>query len=156
MKKTKLLNLIISAIILLASLANANNNRANAKFVWFDEEGSGRHQYVYFAYEFTLNEKVDKAILNLFADSRYLLKVNGVNINWGPVRFYPEEVEYDKHNILSFLKNGKNVIAVKVLANGMNTYQLVQNIGGFIAWGEIKSGSKTISLGTPGKWKCQK
>ena len=147
----------ISIFLTVACTKNvATDKKPNAKFVWFDEEGSGRHQYVYFAYEFNLEKEADKAILNLFADSRYLLKVNGTNINWGPVRFYPEEIEYDQHNILPFLKKGKNVIAVKVLANGMNTYQLVQNIGGFIAWGEINSAGKTITLDTPGNWICKK
>ncbi|MEE9432305.1 MAG: trehalase family glycosidase [Melioribacteraceae bacterium] len=156
MKKIKFLDLVLIAIFLLASFVNATSNRPNAKFVWFDDEGSGRHQYVYFAYEFELEEKINEATINLFADSRYLLKVNGTNINWGPGRFYPEEIEYDEHNILPFLKKGKNVIVVKVLANGMNTYQLVQNIGGFIAWGGIVTDNKIISLETPGKWKCKK
>ncbi len=137
-------------------VASVQRNKPNAKFVWFDNEGSGRQQYVYFAFEFELKTEADKATLNLFADSRYLLKVNGTNINWGPGRFYPEEIEYDTHNILPFLRKGKNVIAVKVLANGMNTYQLVHNIGGFIAWGKIQSRDTTISLETPGKWKCKK
>ena len=135
---------------------NIELNKPDAKFVWFDEKGSGRQQYVYFAFEFELTANANKALLNLFADSRYLLKVNGTNINWGPGRFYPEEIEYDTHNILPFLHKGKNIIAVKVLANGMNTYQLVHNIGGFIAWGEIRSGSEIISLETPGKWKYKK
>jgi len=138
------------------STDKAKTGKSAAKFVWFDNEGLGRQQFVYFALEFNLETSVDRAILNLFADSRYLLKVNETSVNWGPGRFYPEEIEYDEHNILPFLKKGKNVITVKVLANGMNTYQLVQNIGGFVAWGEIQSAGTTISLETPGKWKYKK
>jgi len=158
MQKSKfIIAIIIGILISITSGCDTRTDKnIEAKFVWFDAEGSGRHQYVYFAYEFELEKEADQAMLNLFADSRYLLKVNGTNINWGPGRFYPEEIEYDTHNILPFLQKGKNVIAVKVLANGMNTYQLVRNIGGFIAWGEIKSGGKTISLETPGKWICKK
>jgi len=55
----------------------------------------------------------------------------------------------------SGLKEGKNAIAVRVMSNGMNTYQLVKHTGGFIAWGEIKTPGKTFDLVTPGKWKCK-
>jgi len=121
-----------------------------AKFVWFNDhekydDFEGRHH----------DEMPDKAILNVYASSRYLLKVNGVNINWGPARNYPEAPEYDTHDLLPFLKEGKNAIALRVMSNGMNTYQLVKHIGGFIAWGEIKTGSKTYDLDTPGNWKCR-
>ncbi len=163
--ESKIMKYFIISFLLFAGFISSCNVRStevikpgqsDAKFVWYNNEGLGRQQYVYFALEFKLEASADKAILNLFADSRYLLKVNGTNINWGPGRFYPEEIEYDEHNILPFLKKGKNVIAVKVLANGMNTYQLVQNIGGFIAWGKIHAQDTTISLETAGKWKCKK
>ncbi|MEE9439900.1 MAG: alpha-L-rhamnosidase N-terminal domain-containing protein [Saprospiraceae bacterium] len=127
-----------------------------AKFVWVDDTGGGRHQYVYFSRSFDLDNVPKECIFNLFADSRYLLKVNGVDINWGPGRYYPEEIEYDSHDISPYLQKGKNIITVKVLSNGMSTYQLLQTSGGFIAWGNIQSGQNNIDLVTPGKWKCIK
>lgn len=119
-------------------------------FVWADSHGTGRQNYVYFRNDFSLETIPEKAGINIFADSRYHLFVNGNFINFGPVRFYPEHPEYDTYEISSYLKPGKNVIAVKVLSNGINTYQIPKSIGGFIAWGKINN---KISFKTPGNWR---
>ena len=89
-------------------------------------------------------------------DSRYLLLVNGASVNFGPARSYPGHPEYDTYNIIDFLIEGKNVIAVKVLSNGMNTFQLSKSIGGFISWGEIQHEGGRIDLSTPGGWECKR
>lgn len=124
--------------------------------VWLDSEGLGRHVYAYFRRDFDLSVLPQEASINLFADSRYHLIINGVFVNFGPARFYPQHPEYDTYDIASYLKEGHNVIAVKVLANGMNTYQLRYSRGGFAAWGTIKSGLGAIELNTPGEWLCHK
>ncbi len=152
MKKGIQLFLLFTTILLLSQQFVFANPPGDAKYVWADKSGDGRHQFVYFRYELNLEQIPEKAELNLYASSRYLLKVNGVNINWGPARNYPEEPEYDSHDLVPFLKKGKNAIAVRVMANNMNTYQLVKNIGGFIAWGKIGE----HDLSTPGNWICRK
>jgi len=92
--------------------------------------------------------------IHLFADSRYHLYVNGTHINFGPSRFYLAHPEYDTYEMKGYLKEGENVIAVEVLANGMETFQLPKSIGGFIAWGSvIESTVNEINLETPGNWK---
>ena len=161
-KAMNIKNSILLLVIILtigcdtSPISELVHGKPDAKFVWSDEFGYGRHQYVYFAYEFDLETLAENAVIHMFADSRYHLKVNEVNVNWGPGRFYPEEIEYDSHDIAPFLKKGKNVIAVKVLSNGINTYQLIQNIGGFIAWGSIATDQGPINLKTPGNWVCKK
>ncbi len=127
----------------------------NAKFIWENQEHN-RHEYVYFRYDFELEKKPEKAEMNIFVDSRYHLHINGTAINFGPSRFYPEAPEYDTYNILPYLVNGENVIAIKALSHGMNTYQLVRNRPGFIAWGKIQYPDKTIHIATPDGWKCIK
>jgi hypothetical protein len=157
--QTAMKNFLICLLCLL-SFNSFSQKPDTAKYVWLNDcekydNYESRHQMVVFRYDVQLDEMPDKAILNVYASSRYLLKVNGVNINWGPARNYPEAPEYDTHDLLPFLKEGKNAIALRVMSNGMNTYQLVKHIGGFIAWGEIKTGSKTYDLDTPGNWKCR-
>jgi hypothetical protein len=148
------------AFLCLFSFHSFSQKPDAAKYVWVSDYANyddyeGRHQMAVFRYDLQLDEIPEKAELNVYASSRYLLKVNGVNINWGPARNYPEAPEYDTHDLLPFLKEGKNAIAVRVMANGMNTYQLVKHMGGFIAWGEINTGSKIFDLVSPGKWKCR-
>lgn len=133
------------------SLLNGQTERS--KYVWINNSGTERFVNAYFRYNFTLEEVTDIADIQIFADSRYKLYVNNTFVNYGPARFYPENPEYDSYDISTYLKKGNNCIAVHVVSNGMNTYQLVQNQGGFIAWGKIEASGKSLNLQTPGNWK---
>ncbi|TAF73058.1 MAG: hypothetical protein EAZ53_13925 [Bacteroidetes bacterium] len=128
---------------------------STAKFVWSDNEGIGRNLYTNFRKSFSINGKIETAIINLFVDSSYQIFVNGEFVNQGPLRFDPRFPVYDSIDLKPFLKEGENVIAVKANYFGMKTYKSIANRAGFIAWGEIKSGSKTINLDTNAQnWKC--
>jgi len=124
------------------------------RYVWSNAEGSGRQQKVLFRNSFEVGSIPDTANFYLFASSRYHLYVNGTHINFGPSRFYPANPRYDKYDLSPFLTKGINVIALEVLANGMETFQIFESIGSMISWGSIDAGKgKTISLDSPGKWK---
>ena len=146
---------LVSLFLLTVLFSCSPDSRHPADFVWVDPSGEGRQVYAVFRLDCELNNTVSGRI-NLFADSRYILLVNGVPVNFGPARSYPEHPEYDTYNIVDFLIEGKNVIAVKVLSNGMNTFQLSKSIGGFISWGEIQHEGGKIDLSTPGNWKCKR
>ncbi len=125
-------------------------------FVWIDRHGLGRHVNAYFRREFKLAALPAKALLHIFADSNYHLKVNGAFVGYGPARFHPRQPEYDTWNIARLLRRGANVIAVQVVAHGMATFMTALNRGGFIAWGAIPNGSSAaIDLATPGAWLCR-
>jgi len=126
-----------------------------ARFVWKDSAGSGRQQTVLFRRTFDLaeNGSAGSAVIHLFADSRYHLHVNATPVNFGPSRFYPRNPRYDSYDLSGYLREGKNVIAVEVLSNGTETFQVPLSIGGLIAWGAVDTGTGRISLETPGDWK---
>lgn len=129
----------------------------NAKFIWYDTKGEGRNLYANFRKSFVIEGKIQSSILNLFADSSYQLFVNGQFVQQGPIRFDPRFPVYDSVDLAPFLTQGKNVIAVQANYFGMKTFKSISNRGGFIAWGEIKAGNKTISLETDTKnWRCSK
>jgi len=68
-------------------------------------------------------EKIPE-IANLFitADHSYRLYVNGQYVNAGPARGYQHSWSYDEYDILPLLKEGKNVLAVRVYGSGRNTF----------------------------------
>jgi len=71
---------------------------------------------VAFRKQFTLAEEPARAQLHVFADSRYLLWVNGQYVLWGPSRFHPKRPEYDTVDVTKFLRRGSNCLAVLVQA----------------------------------------
>jgi alpha-L-rhamnosidase len=126
---------------------------SGARFVWKDAAGSGRQQKVLFRRTFEIRGPAGPAEMHIFADSRYHLYVNGTHIGFGPSRFYPRDPQYDSYDLSGYLREGRNAIAVEVLSNGTETFQVPLSIGGLIAWGEVVTGTGVISLETPGDWK---
>ncbi len=144
--------LTLTGILLVSGLIAQDHP---ARFVWKDPEGEGRQQTVLFRRSFELTGPATRADLHLFADSRYHLYVNGTHIQFGPSRFYTGHPEYDTYDLLPYLQEGDNVVAVEVLTNGTVSFQVPLSIGGMIAWGEVVTGGRTISLKTPGNWRMQ-
>ncbi|MGB3799575.1 MAG: alpha-L-rhamnosidase C-terminal domain-containing protein [Lewinella sp.] len=126
-------------------------DRYGARYVWTDTDTAEVFQVAYFRIKVSVAENPLRADLHLFADSRYLLSVNGTTINFGPARFYPDRPCYDTYDLRPYLQEGSNVIGVKVLSNGAATFQLRRHRPGFIAWGSIKdTAGRVIDLSTTG------
>ena len=125
-------------------------------FVWADATGEGRARVVWFRRELELAEPPTEATLQLFANSRYLLFVNGAVIASGPARAYPEHPEFDSVDLRPHLVAGHNTLAVQVLSFGTSSFQLRRQPGAFVAWGSVRSGDRVESLTTPGAWSSRR
>lgn len=123
-----------------------------ASFIWIDDHGQGRNVLALFRRVVRLRRAPRTAVLHLFADTRYRLRVNGVVAGYGPARFLPSHPEYDSIDIAPHLRAGDNVIAVEVNSFGAASFETVPSFGGFIAWGEAGG----ASLATPGEWRVRR
>ena len=56
----------------------------------------------------------EKAEMMVFADSRYVLWINGKYVERGPCRFDPKGPQYDVIDIKDNINQGKNTIAIMV------------------------------------------
>lgn len=63
----------------------------------------------------TLESIPKQCIVNVSADSRYRLFVNGRSASFGPAKSHLGEWNYETIDIASLLKKGGNVIAARVL-----------------------------------------
>ena len=125
-----------------------------ARFVWVDEDSSEQFQVAYFRRTVVLQGRPAEASLHLFADSRYVLAVNGVTVNFGPGRFYPNHPAFDTYDLRPYLRVGTNVIAIRVFSNGAATFQLRRHRPGLIVWGEVSDerGSSTDLTTNGERW----
>lgn len=80
---------------------------------------NGTQQYAVFRKNFYL-EDIDSGSVEaeIFADSRYLLWINGKYVSRGPVRFNPKSPEYDVIPVKDYLRKGQNAISVLVHSFG--------------------------------------
>ncbi len=114
---------ILSLAILAAmtSRATASDVREDAvgaalkqSMIWLASAPTGKQVYVAFRKTFDLEGPPSKASLDLFADSRYILHINGQYVERGPCRFDPIAPEYDTLDVCRFLRRGRNVVTVLV------------------------------------------
>ena len=87
-----------------------------ASFIWSADlpQNESGNLYAAFRKDFQLPETPDTAILHLFAYTRYRLYINGRYVLRGPARFQNNGPQYDTVDVGSYLKSGKNSIAVLV------------------------------------------
>jgi alpha-L-rhamnosidase len=83
-----------------------------SSMIWAGSAPSDRQNYVAFRKTFDIASPPQRASLHIFADSRYILWINGRYVDRGPCRFDPKRPEYDTLDVRTFLREGKNVIAV--------------------------------------------
>lgn len=128
----------------------------NARFVWFDNHGTGRNIHGLFRKTISVDTTITSAVLHIFADTHYQLSVNGVFVEFGPVRFDPRFPQYDTHDLSPHLRQGTNVIAVLVNYFGHKTFKSIPANAGMITWGSIEcSNGHSLDLSTrSGTWRC--
>ena len=103
----------ITANLNLAEVASSVSP-LQSSFIWTPAGNNPKGEYVVFRKNFDLKSPAKDAVLRIFADSRYLLWINGKYVLRGPCRFNPKGPEYDQTDVRSFLKEGKNSIVVLV------------------------------------------
>ena len=120
-------------------------------FIWSSSIPDGKQAYIEFHKSFDLGEITAPASLQLFADSRYLLWINGQYVLRGPCRFNPKRPEYDVIDVGPYLKKGRNSIAILVhyYAGAING-RIMKHVPGLTAVLEIKG---KLVLRTNSTWK---
>lgn len=123
-----------------------------AKWIWCaDSETHGYNLAAHFSKEFEVSSPAG-AILRITADSRYRVFVNGVWINDGPGKAYPEHFQYDLYKLDDLLVCGINRIEVIVRYYGVGTFHQIPQRAGLLAEIEVDgkiSGSDRSWLAGP-------
>ncbi|CAN7657751.1 family 78 glycoside hydrolase catalytic domain [Paenibacillus sp. LjRoot56] len=117
-----------------------------------------QHHHWYVRNVFILDEKViddDKIWLHLTADDYYKLSINGEFVAQGPAQSDANHYYYNRIDVRSFLKVGKNVIAVHVYYQGLlnRAYNSADNRQGLIA--ELWAGENLL-VKTDRTWKAKR
>lgn len=121
------------------------------RMIWIPEFTPGKQAHVVFTKKFNIQETPDQTIIDIFADSRYILWVNGRYVMRGPCRFNPVSPEYDVADITRYLKKGDNRISVLVHNYGDKTNgRIMRNTPGL---GVVLSRNGQVLLTTDSTWR---
>ncbi|MHC4121318.1 MAG: alpha-L-rhamnosidase-related protein, partial [Planctomycetota bacterium] len=109
---------------------------------------------VAFRRQFSLPQEPAEAQLHIFADSRYVLWVNGEYVLQGPCRFNPKRPEYDTVDVKRFLKKGSNTLAVLVVG-GVSIGRIMKHEPGLAVQLEVEDlQGKRSTIVSDTSWRC--
>lgn len=96
------------------------NRYWQAKWIWDvpqpEPNGTNQQCLVYFRKTFQIAEGIRPSLkLDVTADSRYRLFINGQSVTVGPCKGTPQVQYYDSVDVSAHLQEGTNVLAVQVL-----------------------------------------
>ena len=105
-----------------------------------------------------LDEMPEKAQIQISADSRYKLYVNGCLVETGPCKGDREVWYYDTLDLGSYLKKGENIIAVEALSypveHGKGSFSIFRTgHPGFFLQGKVESRHEAIDISADNNWK---
>ncbi|MCB1119976.1 MAG: alpha-L-rhamnosidase N-terminal domain-containing protein [Verrucomicrobiae bacterium] len=123
----------------------------SAEWIWLKEEQPG--DVMLARCSFLLNKAPEKAILQITASSLYQLYVNGQYVCRGPARSAPHHQSFDVLSINGLLKEGRNVLAVRVhYQRGTVSYHH-SGRAGLLAQLDGKAGGEPFTIQTGPHWK---
>ena len=125
-----------------------------AKWIWCDGEPVPQNFYLYCRKSFTLEGKAAEATIDVTADSRYKLFVNGKFLGRGPVRCDQRWQYYDTYDLRPFLRRGENVVSAIVHQYGAPSHSYTLGRGGFLLQGEVREqGGRSVRLDSDASWR---
>ncbi|MDI3547763.1 MAG: alpha-L-rhamnosidase [Halanaerobiales bacterium] len=129
-----------------------------AKWIWDAGEERPKNHWLCFRKKFDYDSSVTGARLQITADSRYFLYLNGKMMGYGPARSWPWKLSYDTYEIGSELVEGENVLAVLVTHYGTSTAQYVAGRGALIAQLDFYRAGEAITryVATDRSWKVRR
>jgi alpha-L-rhamnosidase len=104
-----------------------------------------------FAKEFHLTDAPSRAVLHLFAFTRYRIYVNGSYVGRGPCRYQNQRPEYDSRSISEKLQAGRNTLVVLVHRDAP-TGRIMRHDPGFVARLDMVVGGKRQMVPTDASW----
>lgn len=137
-------------------------NFTQANWIWtsdWQESDKQSPKLVLFRKKISLTTAAIRSKINITADSRYKLYINGKMVDVGPLKGNKKKWYYDTHDVTSFLHIGDNTIAVSVLR--YPTLHFKGNYGvertalpGLYVTGSITTQDQQITISTDETWAC--
>ncbi len=131
----------------------------NNHMIWASTS-QNQQTYAVFRKTFLSMQMPTSAIIDIFADNRYLLWINGCYVERGPCRFDPRMPAYDTLDIVNYLHEGQNSIvvlvhyfAVKSMSIGDQCARMMDNGPGFAAQLRLISSGKNEQITTDSTWR---
>ena len=127
---------------------------APAQWIWWPSQRTLPNSFVLFRREIEIDGPIVRALGHISADSRYLLRINGARVQWGPAPCDPRHAEADPFDALPCLQNGKNVLSAEVLHYGQGDGTWAGGKPGFLLRLDIETAAGVQTVVSDENWLC--
>lgn len=132
---------------------------AQTGLIWMQGEctffESPKNRHMRFRRTFSIPSAFDCATLKIWADTRFILWINGKYIARGPGRSDPRLSRYDVLDVSALLNEGPNVVAVHVLHQGFGTGDRISIIPGLLFEMDIAiGGEECLQIVSDESWQA--
>lgn len=97
-----------------------------AKWIWYPEKKTLPNSIMKFRKLIEIESKIIEAKAYISADSRYKLYINEKYVTRGPAPYDPRHMYYDVIDIMPYLRDGKNIIAILGYYIGISTNNYIR------------------------------
>ncbi|NHF60688.1 family 78 glycoside hydrolase catalytic domain [Flavobacteriaceae bacterium TP-CH-4] len=126
-----------------------------ANWVSHPDIQGGEDRVILFRNVFTVHNSDQDFIINISADNHYFLYVNGSFVTHGPQLGDMQHWKFESLNLKGLLKNGKNIIAVKVVNYGKKRFLGFQSLYTALMVNGVTENAKMLTTKGPDDgWKC--
>jgi hypothetical protein len=96
----------------------------------------------------------ERATLRITADSFYRVVLNGIIVNDGPARSWPDHYQYDVLDVTPYLVPGANELRVIARYYGVGDFHRIPQQAGLLAQLDVtERGGRQFTLATDGSWE---
>jgi hypothetical protein len=147
---------LTTVVVLAASALHAQREDTytpewRAQWIWMPERVSS--DMLLARKSFTLEKAPEQAMLSVAASSQYQLYVNGSYMGSGPARCAPHHQSYDTLDISSALREGKNVLAIRVHHQREGVSYYGKSRAGLLAQLDCSPAREAYSIQTDTSWR---
>ena len=137
------------------SLARAaTDSPLSAHWIWRAQDDPGPYNQTVIARKTVRLESVRQARMRITADSFYRLSINGLWVNDGPGRSWPEHYQYDDLDVTTWLRAGANEIEVVARFYGTGDFHRVPRRAGLLAQLDVTlANGRTRRIVTDRSWE---
>lgn len=126
-----------------------------AKWIWLPSARTPANTFVLFRRQVRIGPGLRRATGWVSADSRYLLRVNGRRVQWGPAPCDPRFLEADPLDLTALLKQGDNAIGAEVCFFGHGDGTWVAGAPGFAFRLDIEYADGQVQrIVSDNTWQC--
>lgn len=126
-----------------------------ASWVSHPDIKGGEDSAVLFRNTFQIDDNTQDFIINLSADNHYYLFVNGDFVTHGPQLSDIQHYKYETLNLKDHLRNGNNVLAIKVVNFGKRRFLGMQSIFTSVMVNGVTDNAKQLNTtGAGDTWVC--